>query len=461
LNALRKLFYYFVLIKIKTRITFILELFIGACILLWVVFYNKFPLITQDSGAYLNSAFNLFFPSDRPFFYAVFLRLTGVHYTLFIPVVFQALITSLAVQLFLKVFLKRYIVGVSLLLLAALSMLTPVTYFVGQISADFSVAAMVLFIYCLMFSNNKKVQFLSFTLSLALSIMHNSNVLVLMALLFVVVITLLWSKEYKRFQRVTLVTASAILVLCFSNLYHHGRFTFSKVGHVFLMGKMVESGVLENVLINECHKEHYALCKYKDSLPSFASEFIWDKASPFYKTGGWDHSRKEYKAIIVKSLTQFKYLKLHFFDALESTFKQLPLIGVDDVLNQFGANSNPSIILNSNKPLFHKTFNASRQQKGGLKHVFKPQLYSWTLLLSSVLLLFAIWRRRATHLVRGVLVICLLVLLNGVATSVLANVTSRLNARCIWLILACFIAMLIHFWVEKKSTKELQVPYKN
>lgn len=445
---------YFAFIIAKKSYRLFAEILLGAFILLWVAIYNGFPLVTQDSGAYLNSAFSSFFPSDRPVFYAFFLRLFGARTSLFLPVIFQAIIVSSSMVLFIRLCFKNCKWWLSIIIIILCSILTPVSFFVSQLSADFSVAPMFLLVAVYLFSKDRAHQIVSLFIALALSVMHNSNVLVLILLVFFTILFVLKTREYKRLIFLMILTVVSVLSVAFSNLHYQGKFTLSKVGHVFLMGKMVESGVLKIVLNEECSVSPYKLCQYKDSLPRFASDFIWNPKSPFYKTGGWHDTKEEYNDIILKSLTSPRYLKLHFVDAFSSTIKQLPLVGVDDVLSPFNSGSNPSKVIQAHDLDFYESFSKSKQQKDKLKKVFKGNIYSvflsMALLIIVVMMVLAIFKQ-GRKLYPSIKVVLLLVLLNAIVTAVLANVTARLNARCIWLVVFLCIITTLQFWVDKKS----------
>ncbi|MFK8101257.1 MAG: hypothetical protein AB8G15_01985, partial [Saprospiraceae bacterium] len=56
----------------------LLTILLGTIILLFVAFYNGYPLVYSDTGTYIQSGFELFVPVDRPLTYGLFLRYTSL-----------------------------------------------------------------------------------------------------------------------------------------------------------------------------------------------------------------------------------------------------------------------------------------------------------------------------------------------------------------------------------------------
>src|SRR3990172_5091367 len=79
------------------------KLFIGtglilfsSLILLWSAFNNGYPLVFSDTGGYVDSSFSLLPPlNDRPLGYGLFLLIGRLFDSLWFPIFFQSLITSL------------------------------------------------------------------------------------------------------------------------------------------------------------------------------------------------------------------------------------------------------------------------------------------------------------------------------------------------------------------------------
>ena len=101
------------------------------------------------------------------------------------------------------------------------------------------------------------------------------------------------------------------------------QFYLSRSGHVFLMGHLVDTGMLKAYLDEHCATEHYAICAYADSLPSTSGAFLWSDDSPVAKEGGWAATRQEYDGIVRGTFTEPRFLLWHVRASLVSTAEQL------------------------------------------------------------------------------------------------------------------------------------------
>src|SRR3954469_25639022 len=67
----------------------------GALFLAIPALYNSYPLVTSDSGAYIENGYKLQVPLDRPLAYSIFIRIASLGITTWGIVLVQALILSL------------------------------------------------------------------------------------------------------------------------------------------------------------------------------------------------------------------------------------------------------------------------------------------------------------------------------------------------------------------------------
>lgn len=429
----------------------------GTLLLLLGAFYNGFPLLNPDDGTYLNVAFTNSTAADRPPFYSFFIAATAVYKTIWLPIIFQCLLLSFLIVEMILVWLPSAgfkMIGLIFFLLVAL---TPIAWFSGQLSADIFCAIMILSLVLFLEQSAvwKSIIFASiFFFSL---LTHNSNVFSALAFL---IFCLVWiyffhKSQIKKVLQLTTITILAFFTICTVNLIEHQSFTFSKVGHVFLMGKLIEAGILKQFLDDNCRQENYPLCAYKDSLPSFASDFIWLEQSPFHKTGGWDNSKESYNHIIHQTLTQPKYIKLHALESITKTASLLRLTYAGDGFYNFSPSSNvyqyvKNLVPNDLIPML-----AAKQQQDKLNLDIFNSLYIPFLLLSTFLLLIFSY---VTHQkFRFYIAVVLgLIVTNAFVAATFANILSRLNARVIWLIPLLFILLLFKEWNNiLKPMKEL------
>ena len=117
---------------------------LGALILSWPAFYNGFPLIYTDTGTYIESAFTLRLPPDRPLGYSLFIRGTGGCRSLWATVFAQSFLLSFLLRrLFARVAPRRG-VGAFLAAGALLAALTGLPWVMGTVFADAITASCLL-----------------------------------------------------------------------------------------------------------------------------------------------------------------------------------------------------------------------------------------------------------------------------------------------------------------------------
>ncbi|MCK6650328.1 MAG: hypothetical protein L6Q66_11795, partial [Bacteroidia bacterium] len=113
-------------------------LFIASLVLLWVAFYNGFPIVYSDTSTYLSSGFEFETPADRPITYGLFIYLTSLGgTTLWLTAFVQCLIIVYVIYLLFKYFSQlkdpAFYSLVAIILLAAFSSLPWIS---GMLLAD-------------------------------------------------------------------------------------------------------------------------------------------------------------------------------------------------------------------------------------------------------------------------------------------------------------------------------------
>jgi hypothetical protein len=158
---------------------------------------------------------------------------------------------------------------------------------------------------------------------------HNSHFYICLCLLFLLLMGSIFNKVRKTYDIVgiKLKRLFLILLLIFCSqgclgLVHYvfsGSFKSSRGGIVFLMSNVVEMGVMDIYLDENCGHKNYKICAYKDSLPN---NFLWDVNSPIKKTGGWAANEDEYSVIVKDIMSTPRYLKTLVYKSAIYTVKQ-------------------------------------------------------------------------------------------------------------------------------------------
>lgn len=424
-------------------------------ILMAPALYNTFPFISGDTAAYISSAMEWYVPAERPIFYSVFVRLTSLGFTLWGVILVQNLILLYLLRRSgeickLSVSSRKFTV-----LILVLATITGVGWESNKLLAD--IFACFLFLSALIWMKQKSLRpidrwllpFIFFFSALT----HYSHLVLalLMGVLFLIVSVSRREALRKSGVLVIVAVASFGSVMTTNWAAGHG-FRFSRASSVFVMGKMVENGVVPVYLHEYCGNENWLLCQYKDSLPATGWQFVWDANSPVHKTGGWKANEEEYNSLLKAILSKPKYLGLIAYKAVENTAVQLMQWTSGDNLFRYEADSN---VKQSIQKYFPADYPRSMWSRQFLKELpFKGFSIFYAFSLSLLTLFILAYGSNIPHwkTLRSVMFwVIVFLIVNAAVTSNLANISSRLQARVIWLPAWFIILGLVHFWNGRKE----------
>ncbi|WP_190242769.1 hypothetical protein, partial [Hymenobacter lapidiphilus] len=357
-------------------------LLLAALVLISAGLYNGFPLVTSDSGTYLNSAIHFTVPDDRPLTYGLWTAATGLRKSLWLVIFAQGLLLAGLLWRTTAVFVPRlrHPAG-RLALVTAVVWLTGVAWYCSQLMPDIFTAVGLLALALLLLSRPawpERVALLAVLLLAA--IMHSSNLLTVLLTVLAVGAVGWWQHLFRRgvLHRPTWLLTLAVslagwVVLPALHAGFGGGFTLSRASSAFLMARLSENGVLEKFLADNCGPgNQYQLCKFRDQLPNDAITFMWDANSPLNRTGGWNANQPEYQRILRQILLSPRYYPLLISETVQATLRQLTHIGHGDGLTAFRENTNPYWKVGEYAPYELKEYMSSMQNRG-----------SWTLLPST------------------------------------------------------------------------------
>ena len=427
-----------------------LWLLLAGLLLISAGLYNGFPLVTSDSGTYINTALLGTVPDDRPVVYGLFIRATSPGGLLWFVIMAQGLLLADLLRRYARLLAPRLAAnGVGQLALVALTVwATGVAWFCSQLMPDIFTAIGLLALGLVLLDASLRPLALAWlVLVLVLSaIMHSSNLLTfsLVALVLGVVAwrTGLFKKGLLSARRWRLATAGALvgwLLLPGVHAALGGGFEISRASSAFLVARLCETGILDKFLQANCDPaDQYSLCAYRDKLPNDAVAFMWDANSPLNLTGGWNDNRAEYQKIIRKIATSPRYYPYLAVESAQATLRQLTHIGHGDGLTPFRENTNPYWKIQLFDGYELKEYLSSLQNRGQLNFTaLNERVYACYALALLALggLLGTAWRRRlGAPAVLAVLVLALGVGANAFVTGSLANVLDRLQGRVAWVL---------------------------
>lgn len=421
---------------------------LGALVLCWYGFYNKFPFVYSDTGAYVHSGFLGTVPRDRPLIYGLFIRHMSLAESLWLPIFAQALIISTLVYLLIKYFVKSthktFIYWVSIF---GISFLTGASMYITFLMPDIFSASLIMGYGLFLFADNLSLRdkiFTIFIILLSIAV-HNSNLVTVLSVLLLLALVKLSSKTLT-FTWKKLGIAGILLLIgggsvSITHYIYGNTFKLSQSTNVFFTARLVELGLVQDFLKHNCENNEYNLCEHQGNI---GANFLWADNSPLYKTGGWDVNNVEFKKLIRGIMTTPKYLKIFIIRSFEDSFTQFFHFDVE--AGSYAWDSPP---LNVTYLFFHNQvpqYIASMQMNnrvGFIKTLNDLQLLSVGLGLCGILF-FLYWKSSVSNpRLKGLIVFALIALYcNALTCCALSIVIPRYQGRVIWLVPLLLILVL-------------------
>lgn len=439
---------------------------VAAVVLCFMGFYNGYPLVFSDTGTYIDCGFKNVVPLDRPMFYGYFVRHISMKESLWYVIIAQGIIVSASIYLFFKYLIKAQISKSLLLLIFVLiiTVLTGVSVNVCQLIPDVFTPVMGLtLILLLMAKGMNKLDYtitsIIFVFSLSTHASHFPTVffvLVLFGLFFLIKkfrIKLVKIASLKNYLAAIIFSVFTFFMVCSVHYAVSKKFAVNYSSHVFFMTRMVETGLVQEYLNENCENNQYKFCEYRNQIPW---DFLWDgENSPLYKTGGWEANREEYNDILGKMLSNPKYLKKFVLISLESGLKQFFQFDTGDtpILNE---TSSPFRVIIENYKYQRKEYFSSRQNRGMLNYDFVNLTQKFLIMFCFVLNFVFLSMTKIDGTLKLVTVLILFFLIsNAFVCGSLSIITPRYQSRVIWLmVVPVFIYVVNRIKFKKVISSE-------
>lgn len=295
---------------------------VGGYLLLWVAIYNGYPIVFSDSGEYLSDSFALTQTPYRSIVYSIFIRLVSWGMTPWLVVLAQCVLTMYVLHC-----AFRYIARLSpqteadpfvfLGLTIFLAVGTSLPWYVGQIMPDVFSGLAFLCIFLLLYEERlpRERAVLLSTALLVSAGSHLSNFpslgLVLLAVLVLRAFhgtRQFWPvrgmKEILALVLLPLVGSAGLVTL--SNVRAGYGFRLSAGSQVFMMARLMESGLAEDYLDQQCKVENLTPCKHLQELRTVRpNELLWGKYPLLTEMGGWTGAGPEAGRIVAGTIRRY------------------------------------------------------------------------------------------------------------------------------------------------------------
>ena len=337
-----------------------------------VAFWNGFPLIFYDTGAYVLEGLGGVFLVERAPVYSELLFLAGGRTSMWPIVALQAAMTG---YLILET-ARAEVPGLTLWRLvgigAVLALLTGIGWYAGQVEPDCFTPMVILGCWLLLFRAGRmglvRTRWVAGITGLAVAC-HPSHLGLIGGLLIAAALLKLvarWRRGLPnpRMKHGLIGLATALGLMVAGNFVLTGGLFLSKSGSVFIFARLMQDGIVKRLMDDTCPPHGnatYKLCEYKNKLKTRADAWLWGN-SGFRALGGFTgkQQQEEDRAIIIESLK--RYPAMHVKTAVYDSLLQFMMFKTGD-----GIESQAWVLESGFKrmiPTQMRAYHGARQQRG-------------------------------------------------------------------------------------------------
>lgn len=445
-------------------------IFVGALLMAWPALFNRYPLLYPDSITYLGDgrlvarAVFLHRLSEyygmRSFFYSLGILPLHWNVTAWPIVAFQSLLTAYVIWLVVRSLLPRRTIFYYLVLVALLSLLTSMDWFVSLIMPDILGPLLYLCIYLLVFARetlSRAERLIVIPIAWWGIVSHASHLIlaaglcILLALLLV--LRFRWMRgRWRSVGEVTMIVLLAAVSQSALHGYLYGTPSLNGERPPFLMARVIADGPGLWYLQQHCPGMQFVLCDHLQELPQDPDVFLWGEKGVWANADDATTSRlrQEERPFVLATLRAYPGAQLS--KSLSNFGQQLRSFG----FYLFGPSDWMSQEFASVLPGERSQYLQGRQAQDDLPLEFFTSVQNWTVFASLIIIvafLRRIWRNRPARLIGLGIVIVSTVVANALVTGTLSMVEDRLQSRVVWLI--PFLAIVLALdWFEQLARRQ-------
>ncbi len=423
----------------------------GALMTIWPAIYNGFPLLYPDSMTYLGDgpvlARKLFLHQSsnyygmRSFFYSLGILPLHWNVTAWPIIAFQAVLAAYVLWLVARSILPRSTVRAYLALVAVLSTLTPLSWYVSIVMPDILGPALYLTFYLLTFARETMSRTERLTISgiACWGVTAHATHMILGAGLCALLIgvMLLQRRPKRQFYRAAGEMVAILAVAAAAQLalygYFYGDPSLNGERPPYLMARIIADGTGRTYLAQHCGELRWELCNRVQTLNGDADHFLWDG------DGGWGGASPDEQREMRQEEMPFVLATLHAYPreqiskSLAAFWQQLQTFGTEDLdPSSFVAEQFDDVL-----PESRSHYLASRQANNTLHIEEFTAFQIWIVrafLLAALVLLPFVWGRLSERLTGLGIVIVSILIANAFVTGSMSMVDERYGSRVIWLL---------------------------
>ena len=424
----------------------VLGLAIGTISLLLPALWNGFALVFFDTGGYIDRVVQWSLYPGRSLFYGIFLWLASFGWWSFWgPIFLKSLLCFWVIHLTLRCHgLPSGPLTVAAVC-AGLSVITGISWYTSQLMPDILVPVAVLALWLLAgcwrhLRTGERLGLMTATLLALVS--HNSCLALALGLLptlalLKTIINRFAGGASLRLLPPSAVASAALLLIPFGNWAASGKLTYSSGGEAFLFARLVQEGLAQRWLAENCPVKGVRLCSLQKKIPPTSDEFLWSRSSPFQTLGDWNgKGAKEELGFLVEETVK-DYPELVLWSSLEATVDQFLMVETGDGLDNYQDYTRR--VFNTLSPEIAREFNAADQQQSGITQRFFDRLnlihlpIAYGSLCGLLLGIFFCLRQKQLELAALGSYVLIALLGNAFICGALSSPFDRYQSRIVWL----------------------------
>jgi hypothetical protein len=444
----------------------------GALLLTWPAFYNGFPLLYPDSMTYLLNGWRV----ARALFLHKFLPYYGMRSFIYSLGIFpwhwnitpwpilglQAFLTAYVMWLCRRSLVKRPTALGYVIFIAALSMLTSLSWFVSLVMPDILGPVLYLCIYLLVFASET----LSYTERAAVGVIawwavasHATHLMVAIAICIGLALMGCLSfrpmhGRLKAVGHVVLIILLAVIAELSLNAYLYGKPSLNGYRPPFLIARVIADGPGRWYLQQHCREPKFVVCEYVTRLPDSANDFLWAEHGIWHDAS--DQTRKQLlseEAPFVLAVLK-AYPGAQLSKSMVNSWNQLTTFDLEVF------DSNAWTLQQFDRTLHRgrSSYLQSREAQDDLPLEDFSVLGEGTVIVSLVVLLLflpRLWKCRSAALSGLSVIVSLSVVANAVVTGALSTVENRYQSRIAWLLPCLAYLLLEHLYGHRVTVSTL------
>lgn len=445
---------------------------LGALMMVWPAFYNRFPLMYPDSPWYINAGRKVAaavllnhrsaWYGGRSLIYSLGILPFHTDRTLWPIIAAQSLLTSWILSLVFRAISPRKTWTHFLSVMILLSLLSSASWFGALVMPDILGPDLYLCIFILVFARDEISRIEQIVLLLVswwAIASHATHLLIAIALCSAS--TMLAIIKRLTFHSYLSVASPLAIIIVFAlgtqislNAFLCGKPSLEGDHPPFFTARLIEDGPGRWYLQNNCAQSSWEMCRYLGNLSGSSDRFLW---SP---DGVFANAPLSSQELIRRQDWPLTLAVLHTYPREQllrsATNSVLQLLSFD--LGSSVPSTAVTVQIHDALPKMEKEYLRSRQARSALPVHAVNGIDRVAVTASLVVIGIATWlprfrSRLPPRLISLGFVIAVCILANALITGSLSNVNSRYGARIIWLV--PFLGLLCVFqlaWPEAKPS---------